>query len=103
MVHGYFKAVVYITQYSSIVEYVVFEHQNTVSCQERCMPHNVFLQVERSCLMPNIKALYINLPVPLCDCIRKYTAIKPLLTYVSFYKNIDKKGRDQCIFANSFA
>ena len=82
MVHGYFKVVVYITQYSSIVEYVVFEHLNTDSCQERCMAHNVFLQVERSCLMPNIKALYINSHVPLCHRIRKYTATKPLLTYI---------------------
>ena len=43
---------------------------------------------ERSSLLPNIEALYINLPVPLCDCRRKCTATMPLLVYVSFYKNI---------------
>ena len=58
---------------------------------------------ERSCLLSNIKALYINSPVPPCDCRRKYTATTPILAYVSFYKNICKKGRDQSIFANSIA
>ena len=38
-----------------------------------------------------------------CDCRRKCTATTPLLVYVSFYKNILKKGRVQCIFANFIA
>ena len=29
--------------------------------------------------MPNIEALYINSPVPPCDCRRKYTGTTPLL------------------------
>ena len=53
--------------------------------------------LERSCLLPNIEDLYINSPVPPCYCRRKYTTTTPLLAYVSFYKNICKKGRDQCI------
>ena len=67
------------------------------------------------CLLPNIEALYINSPVPPCDCRRKCTATTPLLVYVSFaqnhahfayvsfYKNILKKGRVQRIFANFIA
>ena len=43
---------------------------------------------ERSSLLPNIEALYINSPVPPCDCRRKCTATMPLLVFVSFYKNI---------------
>ena len=56
---------------------------------------------ERSCLLPNIEALYINSSVPLCDCRRKCTATAPVLVYVSFYKNMCKKRRDQCIYADS--
>ena len=61
---------------------------------------------ERSSLLPNIEALYINSPVPPCNCRRKCTATTSLLAYVSFYKNIrsyTRKRRDQCIFANSIA
>ena len=39
------------------------------------------------CLLPNIEALYINSPVPPCDCRRKCTATMPLLVYVSFSQN----------------
>ena len=39
------------------------------------------------CLLPNIEALYINSPVPPCDCRRKCTATTPLLVYVSFAQN----------------
>ena len=41
------------------------------------------IMFERSCLLPNIDALYINSPVPPCDCGRKYTATTPLLVYVT--------------------
>ena len=58
------------------------------------------IMFERSCLLPNIEALYINSPVPPCDCRRKCTVTMPLLACVSFYINICKKGCDQCIFAN---
>ena len=58
---------------------------------------------ERSSLFPNVEALYIDSPVPPCDCRRKCTATMPLLVYISFYKNILKKGRVQCIFANFIA
>ena len=61
------------------------------------------IMLKRSCLLLNIEVFYINLLVLPCDCRRKCTATMPLLVYVSFYKNICKKGRDQCIFANSFA
>ena len=47
-----------------------------------------FVMFERNSLLPNIEALYINSPVPPCDCRRKYTATTPLLVYVSFYKSI---------------
>ena len=49
------------------------------------------IMFERSCLLPNTEALYINSRVPPCDCRRKCTATTPLLAYVSFYKNIRKK------------
>ena len=52
----------------------------------------------RTCLLPNIEALYINSPVPPCDCKRKCIATTPLLSYISFYKNICKKERNQRIF-----
>ena len=58
---------------------------------------------ERSSLLPNIEALYINSPVPPCDCRRKCTKTTPIFAYVSFYKNILKKGRVQCTFANFIA
>ena len=61
------------------------------------------IMFERSYLLSNIEALYINSPVPLCDCRIKCTVTMPLLAYVSFYKNISKKGHDQCVFANSIA
>ena len=57
----------------------------------------------KSCLFLNIEALYINSPVPPCDCRRKCTETTPIFAYVSFYKNILKKGRVQCIFANFIA
>ena len=47
---------------------------------------------ERSCLLPNIKALYINSPVPPCDCRRKCTETMPIFAYVSFYKIYSRKG-----------
>ena len=58
---------------------------------------------ERSSLLPNIKALYINSPVPPCDCRRKCTKTTLIFAYVSFYKSILKKGRVQCTFANFIA
>ena len=61
------------------------------------------IMFERSCLLPNIDALYINSPVPPFDCRIKCTATTPFLAYVCFYKNILKKGRVQCIFANFIA
>ena len=58
---------------------------------------------ERSCLFLNIEALYINSPVPPCDYRRKCTETMPIFAYVSFYKNILKKGHVKCIFANLIA
>ena len=48
------------------------------------------IMFERGCLLPNIEVLYMNSPIP--PCRRKCTAAMPLLAYVSFYKNIRKKG-----------
>ena len=39
------------------------------------------------CLLPNIKALYINSLVPPCDCRTKCTATTPLFVCISFAKN----------------
>ena len=61
------------------------------------------IMLERSCLLPNIEALYINSPVPPCDYRRKCTETMPLLVCVFFYKNICNNGHDQCISANYFA
>ena len=58
---------------------------------------------ERSSLLPNIEVLYVNSPTPPCDCRRKCTKTTPIFAYVSFYKDILKKGRVQCIFANFIA
>ena len=44
------------------------------------------IMFERSSLLPNIEALYINSPVPPCDCKRKCTAATPLLVYVFLQK-----------------
>ena len=44
------------------------------------------IMLERSCLLPNIEALYINPPVPPCNCRRKCTAATPILAYVSLTK-----------------
>ena len=51
------------------------------------------IMFERSCLLPNIEALYINSPVPPvnCDCRRKCTVTMPLLAYVPFYNNVPKR------------
>ena len=57
---------------------------------------------ERSSLLPNIEALYINSPLSPVIAERKCTATTPLLVYV-FLQNILKKGRVQCIFANFIA
>ena len=57
---------------------------------------------ERSSLLLNIEALYVNSPVPPRDCRSKCTKTTPIFAYV-FYKNILKKGRVQCIFANFIA
>ena len=42
------------------------------------------IMFERNCLLPSIKALYINSPIPPCDCKRKCTATMPRLAYVSY-------------------
>ena len=57
---------------------------------------------ERSSLLPNIEALYINSPVS--PVIAEENAQQPRLFLCTFfYKNILKKGRIQCIFANFIA
>ena len=64
------------------------------------------IMVERSGLLPNIKALYINSLVPPCDCsLAEDNAQQPCLLLCTFLftSNIRKKRRDQCIFANSIA
>ena len=60
---------------------------------------------ERSSLLPNIEALYINSPVPAVIVGEKCTATTPLLVYVSFYKNkifvkrnVHKKRRGCCAY-----
>ena len=50
------------------------------------------IMFERSCMLPNIDALYINSPVPPCDCRRKCTATMPLFAYISFYKIYSRRG-----------
>ena len=47
---------------------------------------------ERSSLLPNIEALYINSPVPPCDCRRKCTKTTTIFAYVSFYKIYSRRG-----------
>ena len=47
---------------------------------------------ERSSLLPNIEALYINSPLSPVIAERKCTATTPLLVYVSFYKIYSRKG-----------
>ena len=50
-----------------------------------------------SCLMPNIEALYtIHLYLPVI-AEENSQQPRPIYVYVSFYKNIYKKRRDQCI------
>ena len=52
---------------------------------------------EKSSLLPNIEALYINSPVATsCDCRRKCTATTSLLVYVSFYKSIATQEETLC-------
>ena len=55
---------------------------------------------ERSSLLPNIEALYINSPVPPVIAEENAQKTTPIFAYISFYKNILKKGRVQSIFAN---
>ena len=57
---------------------------------------------ERSILLPNIKALYINSPVS--PVIAEENARQPRLFLCTFfYKNILKKGSVQCIITNFIA
>ena len=58
---------------------------------------------ERSSLLPNIEALYIN--SPLSPVIAEENAQQPRLFLCTFLstKKILKKGRVQCIFANFIA
>ena len=80
-----------------------------IICMDKCavcvvLVHlKLSVMLEKSCLLPNIEALYINSPVPPCDCRKKCKPTTPLLVYVFTTENICKKGHDQCIFANSIA
>ena len=57
---------------------------------------------EKSSLLPDIEALYINSPVP--PVIAEENAQKSRPFCVRFFlQNILKKGRVQCIFANFIA
>ena len=47
---------------------------------------------ERSSLLPNIEALYINSPVPPCDCRRKCTKTRPFLRSFLFTKIYSRRG-----------
>ena len=60
------------------------------------------VMVERSSILPNIEALYVNSPVPPCDCRRKCTKNHAHFAYILLQK-ILKKDHVQCIFANFIA
>ena len=66
-------------------------------CNLPCLRSAVCCLISKSC-----RKTYPYLPNS-CDCVRKCAVTTLLLAYVSFYKNVCKKGCDQCIFVNSSA